>query len=62
MKMLPRTNKEHKQEMNASLTRGHIDFVLSVATEKKISFSQALNWVIDQQMNRELFQLLERSV
>lgn len=61
MRMLPKSNKEHKQEMKASLTKGHIDFVLSVATEKKISFSQALNWVIDQQMNRELYQLLERS-
>lgn len=62
MKVLPKTNKERKQEISASLTKGHIDFILSVAGDRKISFSQALNWIVDQQMNRELYQLLERSV
>ncbi|WP_145250867.1 hypothetical protein [Pseudomonas oryzihabitans] len=61
MKMLPKSKKEFKQDMNVSLTRGHIDFILSVAGERKITFSQALNWIVDQQMNRELYQLLERS-
>lgn len=61
MKVLPKSNKERKQEINASLTKGHIDFILSVAGDRKISFSQALNWIVDQQMNRELYQLLERS-
>lgn len=61
MKMLPKSKKEFKQDMKASLTRGHIDFILSVAAERKLSFSQALNWIIDQEMNRELYQLLNRS-
>lgn len=61
MKMLPKTHKERKQEINASLTKGHIDFILSVAAERKLSFSAALNWIVDQEMNRELYQLLNRS-
>ncbi len=61
MKMLPKSKKEFKQDMKASLTRGHIDFILSVAAERKLSFSQALNWIVDQEMNRELYQLLNRS-
>lgn len=61
MKVLPKTNKEHKQEMKAALTKGHIDFILSVAAERKLSFSAALNWIVDQEMNRELYLLLNRS-
>ncbi len=61
MKVLPKSNKEHKQEMKAALTKGHIDFVLSVAAERKLSFSAALNWIIDQEMNRQLYQLISRS-
>lgn len=61
MKVLPKSSKEHKQEMKAALTRGHIDFILSVAADRKLSFSAALNWIIDQEMNRQLYQLLTRS-
>lgn len=62
MKTLARKhNKQSQLQMNASLTKGHLDYVLSLATEKKISFSQALNLIIDERLNAELYELLSRA-
>lgn len=62
MKTLARKqNKQPALQMSASLTKGHIDYVLSLAQEKKISFSQALNLIIDERLNAELMSLLSRA-
>lgn len=62
MKALPRKhNKQSQLQINASLTKGHIDYVLTLAQEKKISFSQALNLIIDERLNAELYDLLSRA-
>lgn len=62
MKTLARKhNKQSQLQMNASLTKGHVDYVLTLAQEKKISFSQALNLIIDERLNAELYDLLSRA-